>query len=201
MTVTHLTRKCIFLDRDGVLNEDFGYTSEVSKLRLVKGAVPGLLKLQKAGFDLVVVTNQSGVARGLYSMESVNRFNRHLSEVITTEAPEVSILDFMVCPHHPKGSVVEFAIECECRKPGAKLVLDAATQYSFDLAKCWLIGDKISDVDCAINAGIPGIQVASQVTGGGKQYELHPKPYACVKDLEEAAELILSGTSSCRAKA
>ncbi|MCX6125042.1 MAG: HAD-IIIA family hydrolase, partial [Proteobacteria bacterium] len=162
---------------------------------------PGLLKLQKAGFELIVVTNQSGVARGLYSLEKVMNFNRHLSNAITAEAPEVRILDFMVCPHHPNGSVVEFAKECECRKPGIKLLLDAAARYSFNLAKCWLIGDKISDVDCAINAGIPGIQVISQVTAGGKQYEQHPKPYARAKNLDEAADLIISGTSSFQVEA
>lgn len=181
-------RPAIFLDRDGVLNVDLGYTYKVSDLKLVSGTISGLKKLYRAGFDLVVITNQSGVARGFFTLEDVAVFHEELRRQIAAQAPEVRFLDFMICPHHPKGVIPEFAMECECRKPGTKLITDAAAKFKLDLAKSWLVGDKASDVDCAHNAGMRAIQV----TQGGKQYDLHPNAFAKAPTLDEAADIIIS---------
>ena len=170
---------------------DLGYTYRPSDLRLVPGVISGLKKLNSAGFHFVVITNQSGVARGMYTMADVELFHRTLTQTIQHEAPEITFLGFMVCPHYPKGSVPEFAVECKCRKPGTKLITDAAAQFDVDLTRSWLVGDRDSDITCAHNAGLKGIQV----TAGGKQYDHHPNPFAKVETLDHASDIIILATS------
>ena len=187
-----MRQRVVFLDRDGVLNVDLGYTYKASDLRLVTGAISGLRKLHQAGYSFVVITNQSGVARGLFSLKDVESFHDALKAKIKIEAPEISFLGFMICPHHPKGSVPQFSIDCDCRKPGIKLITDAVMSYDIDLTASWLVGDKDSDIDCAHNAGMKGIQV----TAGGKQYDHHRHPYAKVKTLDDAADIIISASSN-----
>ena len=181
-------RRAIFLDRDGVLNVDLGYTYRASDLKLVAGAIPGLKKLHQAGYVFVVITNQSGVARGLFTLSDVDAFHVELKRQIHAQAPEIQFLDFMICPHHPQGKVEEYSVECGCRKPGIKLITDAATKHGLDVKQSWLVGDKASDVDCAHNAGMRGIQV----TRGGKQYDHHPQAFAKVPTLDEAADVIIA---------
>lgn len=189
--MTETMRTAVFLDRDGVLNVDLGYTYKASDLKLVPGAIAGLKKLHQAGFVFVVITNQSGIARGLFTLQDVQDFHQELCRQISALAPEIQFLDFMICPHHPKGVISAFAIECGCRKPGIKLLTDAAAKHYLDLKKSWLVGDKASDVDCAHNAGMRGIQV----TRGGKQYDHHPNAFAKVPTLDEAADVIISQSS------
>lgn len=179
--------KAIFLDRDGVLNVDLGYTYKASDLKLVPGMIQGLRALFQSGFAIVMITNQSGIARGMFTMGHVEDFHKELLRQIDLEIPGFNFDAIMICPHHPKGIVTEFAVDCDCRKPGTKLVTDAATRLGIDLQKSWLVGDKDSDVDCAINAGMRGIQV----TRGGKQYPQSKKAFALVPTLKDAAEIIL----------
>ena len=183
-------KKAVFLDRDGVLNVDLGYTYKPTDLRLVDGTIEGLANLRKAGFLLVMITNQSGVARGFFSLDHVHGFNEALLAAIKDHIPDFSFDAIMICPHHPDGKVAEFAMECECRKPGTKLITDAADRLSIDLKQSWLVGDKSSDIECAINAGMRGIQV----THGGKQYPQSKQAFAKVKTLKEAAETIVKNS-------
>lgn len=179
--------KAVFLDRDGVLNVDLGYTYKPSDLKLVPGMIDGLKALAASGFKLVVITNQSGIARGMFTFEHVHAFNSRLQSEIQAHIPGFRFDAIMICPHHPKGTVPEYSIECSCRKPGTKLLTDAAAQLGLDLKNCWLVGDKDSDVDCAINANMRAIQV----TQGGKQYTQSKQAFALVPTLKEAAEIIL----------
>jgi D-glycero-D-manno-heptose 1,7-bisphosphate phosphatase len=183
-------KKAVFLDRDGVLNVDLGYTYKLSDLRLVDGMVDGLNTLRHAGFLLVMITNQSGVARGFFSIEHVHAFNDALLAAIRNHIPDFSFDAVMICPHHPDGKVTEFAVSCDCRKPGTKLITDAAERLNIDLKQSWLVGDKSSDIDCANNAGLRGIQV----THGGKQYPQSKQTYANVKSLKEAADIIIKNS-------
>lgn len=185
--MSHGPKKAVFLDRDGVLNVDLGYTYKPADMRLVDGITNGLKALRDAGFLLVMITNQSGVARGFFTLDQVHAFNEVLIKAIKNYIPDFSFDAIMICPHHPDGKVEEFAISCECRKPGTKLITDAAKLLSIDLRHSWLVGDKASDVDCAINAGLRGIQV----THGGKQYPKSKQAFATVKSLTEAADVIL----------
>lgn len=179
--------KAVFLDRDGVLNVDLGYTYKSEDLKLVPGMIDGLRALFESGFKLIVITNQSGIARGMFTFEHVHAFNKQLLHEIQSHIPGFRFDAIMICPHHPKGSVAEFSIDCSCRKPGIKLITDAADQLNLDLKDCWLVGDKDTDVDCALNAQMKAIQV----TKGGKQYTQSKKAFALVPTLKEAAEIIL----------
>jgi D-glycero-D-manno-heptose 1,7-bisphosphate phosphatase len=183
-------RKAVFLDRDGVLNVDLGYTYKATDLRLVPGMVDGLKTLAEAGYVLVMITNQSGVARGLYSMDQVHEFNDEMIKQIQNFIPDFRFDSIMICPHHPQGSVPEFSIDCDCRKPGIKLVTTAAAHLGLDLSKSWLVGDKDIDVECAKNAGMRGIQV----THGGKQYPQSKYAFAKAPTLKDAAEIILKNS-------
>ena len=185
MALKHL--KAVFLDRDGVLNVDLGYTYKSADLKLVPGMIEGLRLLANNGFTLIVITNQSGVARGMFTLEQVHAFNDELLRQIQIEIPNFKFDAVMICPHHPSGSVSPYAIDCECRKPGTKLITDAADILKVDLSQSWLVGDKESDIDCAIKAQMRGIQV----TRGGKQYTQSKKAFALVPTLKEAAEIIL----------
>jgi D,D-heptose 1,7-bisphosphate phosphatase len=180
------TDKAIFLDRDGVLNVDLGYTYRPKDLRLVSGVIEGLKELIPLGYKLVVVTNQSGIARGFFSFADVEDFHKELLRQIQNEIPGFTFDAIMICPHHPDGKIPEFSIQCHCRKPGIKLVTDAAQKLNIDLQASWLIGDKDSDIECAINAGMKGIQV----TKGGKQYPKSKKAFAVTDTLREAAAII-----------
>lgn len=179
--------KAIFLDRDGVLNVDLGYAYKPNDLRLVDGMIDGLKSLFRGDFVYIMITNQSGIARGMFTAAQVESFNNELIRQIQCEIPNFKFAAIMICPHHPKGVVPEFTMECECRKPGIKLVTEAATKLNLDLANSWIIGDKDTDIDCGINAGMRGIQV----TRGGKQYTQSKKAFAVAPTLREAAEIIL----------
>ncbi len=180
-------RKAIFLDRDGVLNVDLGYTYKPNDLKLVDGMIDGLKSLTRGDYAFVMLTNQSGIARGMFTAAQVESFNNELLRQIQCEIPNFKFDAVMICPHHPEGLVPEFTIDCECRKPGIKLVTEAATKLNLDLGNSWIIGDKDTDIECAINAGMRGIQV----TRGGKQYSQSKKAFAITPTLREAAEIIL----------
>ena len=183
-------RKAVFLDRDGVLNVDLGYTYKSSDLKLVPSMVEGLKILAQSGYALVMITNQSGVARGLFTLVHVEDFHKELLRQIRLEIPGFDFDAIMICPHHPEGVVPEFSIDCQCRKPGIQLVTDAQKILSLDLSKSWLVGDKSSDVDCALNAGMRAIQV----TRGGKQYSQSKKSFALVPTLLDAAGIIINNS-------
>lgn len=185
--MTAIKRKAVFLDRDGVLNIDLGYTYKPSDLKLVPGMTDGLKLLLQSDYAFVMISNQSGIARGMFTSSQVDLFNDELLRQIRCEIPNFKFDAVMICPHHPKGAIPEFSIDCECRKPGIKLVTEAALKLNLDLAHSWLIGDKDTDVECAINAGMRGIQV----TRGGKQYPQSKMAFALVPTLRDAAEIIL----------
>lgn len=151
-------RRAIFLDRDGVLNADAGYTHRATDLRVLAGVPQALKDLKNRGFVLVVVTNQSGVARGLYGLDDVARFHAALDAALIKQggvAPDA----YYICPHLVDGAVAAFRKDCDCRKPKPGMVLDAATALGLDLAKSFLVGDRVSDIACAAAAGVRAVQV------------------------------------------
>ena len=138
--------KAIFLDRDGTINKDKSYIYRISDFELLDGVVEGLIKLKEAGFLLIVITNQSGIARGYFSEEEYSILNMHMKSVL--EKAGVHIDDVLYCPHHPQGIVEKYAIDCECRKPKLGLYNEAIKKWNIDINKSYAIGDKIRD--CAI---------------------------------------------------
>ncbi|KAG0557199.1 hypothetical protein KC19_11G109700 [Ceratodon purpureus] len=163
-------RPAAFLDRDGVINVDHGFTHRPEDLAFTQTAVDGIRALNRAGYLVIVVTNQSGVARGLYSCADVERFHDHLQQMLARE--DAHIDGFYYCPYHPAGSVAAFAIDHEDRKPRPGMLLRAIRDWRIDRARSFLIGDRQSDLDAAAAAGVAGFLVArnncnlaAQVTG------------------------------------
>ena len=156
-----MSNRAIFLDRDGTINEDPGYISDPSDVILIPRAAEALAALKKKGFKLIVVSNQSGIARGIMSREDVEKVNKRINELLLKN--NVSIDAFYFCHAHPDFSTPE---ECECRKPSPYLVLKAAQDYGIELNKSYFIGDTVADIECGKNAGLRTILVK---TGKGAE--------------------------------
>jgi D-glycero-D-manno-heptose 1,7-bisphosphate phosphatase len=143
--------RAVFLDRDGTINVEKGYVHKTEEFELIPGVPEALRLLKNEGYLLIVVTNQSGVARGYYPMEAVHRLHRHMDEELARFG--VAVDAYYVCPHHPEVGVDEFKMVCECRKPMAGMLMDAARDFAIDLASSYMIGDKPTDVEAGLKAG------------------------------------------------
>lgn len=146
--------KAVFFDRDGVLNVDKDYLHTIDDFEWIDGAKESIVFLTKNNYTVFVVTNQSGIARGFYTIDDMKK----LHEYMLTEIKEAggNIEKFYFCPHLPGGKVKEYAIECDCRKPKPGLLLQALREYAIDKEHSFLIGDKPRDVESAAAAGIKG---------------------------------------------
>jgi D-glycero-D-manno-heptose 1,7-bisphosphate phosphatase len=142
--------RAIFLDRDGVINPDTGHPHRTADAVLFPDVAPGLLRLQEAGYRLVVVSNQSGVARGLFELDQVVRFNAVLVAALNREGVSIQIEHFFVCPHAP-------ADRCQCRKPKPGLLVAAAESLDLSFGGSFLVGDAESDVEAGRAAGVATI--------------------------------------------
>lgn len=150
-------RPAVFLDRDGVINMDDGYTFRPADLRFTPTAPAAIRRLNDAGRLVIVVTNQSGVARGLYDVADVDAFHRHMAERLAADGARVDA--FYHCPFHPDGQVPAFAREHEDRKPAPGMLLRAMREWPIDPARSLMIGDKASDMEAADRAGVAGLRV------------------------------------------
>jgi D-glycero-D-manno-heptose 1,7-bisphosphate phosphatase len=149
-------RPAAFLDRDGVLNIDHGYAHRIDQLDWVDGAREAVRLLNDAGYTVIVVTNQSGIARGLYGEADVHAFHAHMQETLQAQGAHIDA--FYHCPHHPDGHVAGFAVECECRKPGTGMLERGAREWPLDLTRSFLIGDRDGDMEAAAAFNIRGIR-------------------------------------------
>jgi rfaE bifunctional protein nucleotidyltransferase chain/domain len=140
-------RKAAFLDRDGVINKDKAYVYRWEDFEFVPGAIEGMCRLQKAGYALVVVTNQSGLARGYYTEDQYQTLTARLRQELAAKG--VTLDGVYHCPHHPQGSVAHLATDCNCRKPAPGMILQAAQELKLSLADSLLVGDKPGDIQAA----------------------------------------------------
>ena len=145
-------RKAAFLDRDGVINLDSGYVNRWEDFEFLPGAIEGMHRLQEAGYSLVIVTNQSGLARGYFSGAEYQALTTSL--LLHMSKRGVNVAGVYHCPHHPGGTVPELSIYCKCRKPAPGLLLQAASELGISLADSLLVGDKASDIEAARAAGL-----------------------------------------------
>jgi D-glycero-D-manno-heptose 1,7-bisphosphate phosphatase len=190
----------VFLDKDGTLVRDVPYNIHPDQIILEKGAANGLRRLAEAGFRFVVVSNQSGVARGYFKEEALKPVETRLRQLLEDSAG-VELAGFYYCPHHPDGTVAEYAIECSCRKPQPGLLLAAANDLRIDLDEAWMIGDILNDVEAGHRAGCRTILINN---GNETEWKRGPNraPDFIVTDLERAAQIILeqSGQTASRKK-
>lgn len=146
--------KAVFLDRDGVLNVDVAYLYKTEELQWIQEAPEALAYLTGHGYKLFVVTNQSGIARGYYTVADMQKLHAYMQQQLA--AFHTGIEKFYYCPHHKEGKVVEFAVDCSCRKPKPGMLLQAMNEYAIDKEQSFLIGDSPRDIEAAQAAGIRG---------------------------------------------
>ena len=149
-------RKAVFLDRDGTLNVNFGYVHRKQEWEWIDGAVAALKSLQDAGFALVVVTNQAGIARGYYQPSDVETLHDWMRAELAAHGVELSGIYY--CPHHPDFGAVR---QCSCRKPQAGMLVQAARDLQLDLAQSWIIGDQPSDALAGLVAGTKAVVIGA----------------------------------------
>ena len=142
----------IFLDRDGTLNVDHGYVHEIDDFQFIDGVIDACLKLKEMGFLLVLVTNQSGIARGKFTEEQFMTLTEWMDWSLADRGVDLDGIYF--CPHHPEGSVKEFTQVCDCRKPLPGMFLTAREELNIDMASSYMIGDKLEDMQAAAAAGV-----------------------------------------------
>ena len=147
-----MAKIAVFLDRDGVINQDTGYVSCVDDFHFIDGTIEALQILKKKGYCLVVVTNQSGIARGYFTEEQFMSLTEWMDWSLADR--DVDLDGIYFCPHHPTAGVGEYRQECNCRKPAPGMLLDAAKDLKIDLANPYMVGDKAGDLQAAKAAGV-----------------------------------------------
>jgi D-glycero-D-manno-heptose 1,7-bisphosphate phosphatase len=147
----------LFIDRDGTLVQPGHYPSRPEQLRLYDDIGPELRSLQQAGFRLIVITNQAGIARGYFTEDDLRLMHNHLTHEL--EQLGVSLDAIYHCPHHPAGAIPELAVRCDCRKPQPGMLLRAAADLDLDLLSSWFVGDILDDIEAGNRAGCRTILV------------------------------------------
>lgn len=182
-------RRAAFVDKDGTLVENVPYNVDPRLVELTEGATEGLRMLAEAGYAIVIASNQSGIARGLFAREALAVVEERVRSLLAPSG--VDVVAFRHCPHLPDGTVLEFAITCECRKPAPGMLLDAARELEIDLPASWMIGDILDDVEAGHRAGCRSVLVDR---GNETKWELSPArtPDVVVANLADAAREILA---------
>jgi D-glycero-D-manno-heptose 1,7-bisphosphate phosphatase len=178
----------VFLDKDGTLVVDVPYNADPAKVRLAPGAAAGVRRLHQAGYRLAVVSNQSGVARGLFPEAALGAVERRLRQLLAGLG--VPLAGFYYCPHHPAAPVARYRVICCCRKPAPGLLVRAARTHAADLSRAWMVGDILDDVEAGRRAGCRTVLVDN---GGETEWRPGPlrTPHGVAGDLDAAARFIL----------
>jgi D-glycero-D-manno-heptose 1,7-bisphosphate phosphatase len=185
--VVALSRPAVFLDKDGTLIEDDPYNIDPARMRFAPGADEGLRLLQSSGHRLFVVSNQSGVARGLFDEAALHIVGQRLRDMFAAAGARLE--GFYYCPHHPRGSVPEYAQTCTCRKPGPGLLIAAARHHRIDLGRSWMVGDILDDVEAGRRAGCRTVLINNGHESEWVVTDMR-KPLHTVSDLAEGARVI-----------
>jgi D-glycero-D-manno-heptose 1,7-bisphosphate phosphatase len=180
-------RRALFLDKDGTLVEDVPYNVDPSRLRFMNGAVEGLRAICAAGYRLVIVSNQSGVARGYFAPGALAAVYERLRSMLAEAG--IPLDGFYWCPHHPDGIVAGYAVHCACRKPQGGLILQAARELDLDVEASWMAGDILDDVEAGRRAGC---RTALVNNGHETEWLLgpHRAPDVVVRDLRQLARAL-----------
>jgi D-glycero-D-manno-heptose 1,7-bisphosphate phosphatase len=161
--------RAVFLDRDGTVNEEVEYLSDLSQLRLIPGAAASIRKLNQAGFKVVLVTNQSGIARGYFPETFVHETHDLLRRMLAEEGAGLDAVYY--CPHHPRAGASEYTRACDCRKPDTGMIDQAVRDLGIDVAASFVVGDKWSDVELGQRAGARSVLVRTGHAADDKALE------------------------------
>lgn len=171
--------KAIFLDRDGTINIDYGFVHKIKDLKFIPRTFQALKRLQKLGFLLIIITNQSGIGRGYYKFSDFNRFMSHIYDRLNKKG--IKIIKTYICPHHPDAN-------CQCRKPKTYNFNNAINKFKIDISRSYVIGDKTEDIKTGKNIGAKTILVKTGKGGMDKKYKV--KPDFITRNLYDASLLI-----------
>jgi D-glycero-D-manno-heptose 1,7-bisphosphate phosphatase len=184
--------RAVFLDRDGTVNEEVGYLRDLAALKLIPGAAEAIRRLNASGCKVVLVTNQSGVARGYFPESLVHQAHDLLVAMLGKEGARLDGIYY--CPHHPRAGNSHYTRECDCRKPATGLLDRAATDLNIDLGRSFMIGDKWSDVELGQRAGCRTILVRTGFAHddpGNVRPEGIRDPDFTARDLADAVDWVL----------
>jgi len=173
-------RKAIFLDRDGVINKEVNHLSDPNNFEFIEGSIEALKILKQKGFLLIIITNQAGIARGLFTDETLKSIHNKMNKRLKQDGVELD--DIFYCPHHP-----DFSGPCDCRKPNPGMIFNAKSKYNIDLNNSFMIGDTLKDIQTGIAAKCKTVLV---LTGYGKEEQKNIssiKPDMIFKNLKEFA--------------
>lgn len=179
---TEKPNKALFLDRDGVLIEYIPYLSYANQVKIPVGAGETLKKWQDAGYVLIVITNQSGIGRGYFTMSDVEAVHAQMRQEY--ERFNVKFRDIFICPHQPSDN-------CKCRKPSPQMIFEASEKHLVEISNSFFIGDAFSDVECAVNAGCnPILLLTSRTEAKSKTLSDHQAAIQMVNEVRETVQLI-----------
>jgi len=190
-------KPAVFLDRDGTIIVERGYLSRLDQIELFPWSAEAIRVLKDAGFAVVIVTNQAGIARGFFDESFVRSAHVHLDRLLRAQGAVVD--GYYYCPHHPDGAVDRYRMTCECRKPGAGMVRRAAADLGLDVARSFVVGDKWLDVGLARNAGATGVLLRTGYAGTDAPSPPEGLESAVIVDtLLAAARWIVAETTAAR---
>lgn len=187
----------VFLDRDGTLNEEAGYINHVDRLKLIDGAAEAVALLARHGLKTIVVTNQSGVARGYFPAEHLPKLHDRLKTLLKEQGAELDAIYY--CPHHPDVGEPPFRQDCDCRKPKLGMIRRAEKELSVDATRSYMVGDKISDIEFGRRAGCKSILLLTGYGKGELEYhsdKLESEPDFIAEDILDAAKWIVKDLES-----
>lgn len=186
----------MFLDRDGVVNVEDDHIRDAARFRLYPDALPAIKRLNGAGFSVIVITNQSGVARGYMTERTVNEIHGLLRDWAERAGARIDRIEY--CPHHPEGSVAPYAVECSCRKPKPGMILKAARELGIDLRGSYIVGDKLTDTALGPATGARAALLVRTGFGGREEERVTqgeaPAPDHIADGIKDAVDWILEDT-------
>lgn len=182
------SRKAIFLDKDGTLIPDIPYNVQPELVCLSRSSVKGLKKLMDEGYQLIVISNQSGIGKGFFTENDLLFVEKKIDQLLRKHG--IYLSGFYYCPHDADGVVAEYAVECDCRKPKAGLLFEAAQAHRISLSESWMIGDILNDVEAGNAAGCGTILINN---GNETEWNMSPErtPDFMVQNINQAADYIL----------